>query len=97
VNAVALRAQLLRNEALKVTYSYWDGTGHRRHTTVRKGDTIGAFLSAVREQLSPEFRDLRCARPRSARPGATGPGLRSLLGAATLQDVRMLPVCTGCV
>ncbi len=62
MTGIAPRAQLLRNEALKVTYSYWDGTGHRRHTTVRKGDTIGAFLSAVREQLSPEFHDLRCAR-----------------------------------
>jgi len=28
---------------------------------VRKGDTIGAFLAKVREQLSPEFRDLRYA------------------------------------
>jgi len=74
VKAVTARAQLLRNEALKVTYSYWDGTGHRRHTTVRKGDTIGAFLSAVREQLSPEFRDLRCARPGSMRPGSAVPG-----------------------
>ncbi|KAK9833477.1 hypothetical protein WJX81_008314 [Elliptochloris bilobata] len=54
-----LRQQLLKNEALKVTYSYWDGTGHRRQTAVRKGDTIGAFLAKVREQLSPEFRDLR--------------------------------------
>ena len=53
-------AQLLKNEPLKVTYSYWDGTGHRRQTVVRKGDTIGAFLAKVREQLSPDFRDLRC-------------------------------------
>lgn len=53
-------AQLLKNEPLKVTYSYWDGTGHRRQTVVRKGDNIGAFLAKVREQLSPDFRDLRC-------------------------------------
>ncbi len=52
--------QLLKNEPLKVTYSYWDGTGHRRQTVVRKGDTIGAFLAKVRDQLSADFRDLRC-------------------------------------
>lgn len=27
--------------------------------TVRKGDTIGGFLKAVREQLAPQFRELR--------------------------------------
>lgn len=26
---------------------------------VRKGDSIGAFLKAVRDQLAPEFRELR--------------------------------------
>lgn len=26
---------------------------------VRKGDTIGGFLKAVREQLAPQFRELR--------------------------------------
>jgi hypothetical protein len=27
--------------------------------SVRKGDTIGGFLKAVREQLAPQFRELR--------------------------------------
>ena len=27
--------------------------------TVRKGDSIGVFLKAVREQLAPQFRELR--------------------------------------
>nr|KAJ0188277.1 hypothetical protein LSAT_V11C900481550 [Lactuca sativa] len=31
-------------EALEITYSYWDGAGHRRVMQVRKGDTIGEFL-----------------------------------------------------
>lgn len=26
---------------------------------MRKGDTIGGFLKAVREQLAPQFRELR--------------------------------------
>ncbi|XVF45474.1 hypothetical protein PTKIN_Ptkin02bG0209300 [Pterospermum kingtungense] len=46
----------IKNEPLQITYSYWDGTGHRR---VLKGDTIGEFLRAVQQQLAPEFREIR--------------------------------------
>ncbi|KAK1304160.1 Protein XAP5 CIRCADIAN TIMEKEEPER [Acorus calamus] len=49
----------IRNEPLEITYSYWDGTGHRRVIQVRKGDTIGEFLRAVQQQLAPEFREIR--------------------------------------
>ncbi|KDO50014.1 hypothetical protein CISIN_1g0193851mg, partial [Citrus sinensis] len=44
---------------LQITYSYWDGAGHRRVIQVRKGDTIGEFLRAVQQQLAPEFREIR--------------------------------------
>ncbi|KOM26850.1 hypothetical protein LR48_Vigan325s002200 [Vigna angularis] len=47
------------NEPLEITYSYWDGTGHRRVIQVRKGDSIGEFLRAVQQQLAPEFREIR--------------------------------------
>ncbi|KAK1272755.1 Protein XAP5 CIRCADIAN TIMEKEEPER [Acorus gramineus] len=49
----------IRNEPLEITYSYWDGTGHRRVIQVRKGDSIGEFLRAVQQQLAPEFREIR--------------------------------------
>ncbi|KAL6963748.1 hypothetical protein U1Q18_034753 [Sarracenia purpurea var. burkii] len=49
----------IRNEPLEITYSYWDGAGHRRVIQVRKGDTIGEFLRAVQQQLAPEFREIR--------------------------------------
>ncbi|KAG5041710.1 hypothetical protein JHK85_014186 [Glycine max] len=57
----------IRNEPLEITYSYWDGTGHRRviqaskdlKLQVRKGDSIGEFLRAVQQQLAPEFREIR--------------------------------------
>ncbi|XP_048492251.1 protein XAP5 CIRCADIAN TIMEKEEPER isoform X2 [Beta vulgaris subsp. vulgaris] len=49
------------DEPLQITYSYWDGTGHRRAIQVRKGDTIGAFLRAIQQQLAPEFREVRTA------------------------------------
>lgn len=51
--------QMIKNEPLEITYSYWDGTGHRRIIQVRKGDTIGEFLRAVQQQLAPDFREVR--------------------------------------
>ncbi|OAY84017.1 protein XAP5 CIRCADIAN TIMEKEEPER [Ananas comosus] len=51
--------EMIKNEPLEITYSYWDGTGHRRVIQVRKGDTIGEFLRAVQQQLAPEFREVR--------------------------------------
>lgn len=51
--------QVIKNEPLHITYSYWDGSGHRRKIAVRKGDTISQFLQQVREQLAPEFREMR--------------------------------------
>ncbi|XP_065869185.1 protein XAP5 CIRCADIAN TIMEKEEPER [Euphorbia lathyris] len=49
----------IRSEPLQITYSYWDGAGHRRVIQVRKGDSIGEFLRAVQQQLAPEFREIR--------------------------------------
>ncbi len=46
---------------LEITYSYWDGAGHRRSILVRRGDTIGMFLRGVRDALAPEFRELKAA------------------------------------
>mmetsp|Transcript_1967 Transcript_1967/g.3657 ORF Transcript_1967/g.3657 Transcript_1967/m.3657 type:complete len:330 (+) Transcript_1967:119-1108(+) len=55
------KQQLVKDELLEVTYSYWDGAGHRKTLRVRKGDTIGAFLRKVRDQLSPDYREMRNA------------------------------------
>ena len=44
---------------LEVTYSYWDGSGHRKVTTVKKGATIGKFLEQVKAQLASEFPEVR--------------------------------------
>ncbi|EFJ29632.1 hypothetical protein SELMODRAFT_170698 [Selaginella moellendorffii] len=51
----------IKNEPLEITYSYWDGAGHRRVIQVRKGDTIAEFLRAVQQQLASEFREIRTA------------------------------------
>lgn len=55
----ALRTAAIKAEPLEIVYSYYNGTGHRRVVTVRKGDTIGQFLKAVVEQLTPQFREIR--------------------------------------
>jgi protein FAM50 len=43
------------DEMISVTYSYYDGTGHRRTVIVRKGTKIDQFLELVRQ----EFHELR--------------------------------------
>ena len=49
----------IKSELLEITYSYWDGSGHRRNVTIRKGDTIGQFLECVRKDLATEFREMQ--------------------------------------
>eukprot|EP00904_Undaria_pinnatifida_P008123 jgi/Undpi1/4440/HiC_scaffold_17.g07794.m1 len=46
-------------ERLEVTYSYWDGSGHRREIVLNKGITVGKFLEMVRQQLSQDFSEMR--------------------------------------
>jgi protein FAM50 len=53
------RQQQMKEEPLEITYSYWDGSGHRRQVICKKGDTIGAFLELVRKDLSREFREMQ--------------------------------------
>lgn len=49
----------LKNESLEVTYSYWDGSGHRRSIVISKGFEIRKFIEMVRQALVPEFPELR--------------------------------------
>ncbi|KAJ7775060.1 XAP5, circadian clock regulator-domain-containing protein [Mycena metata] len=45
----------IKNEEIEVTYSYWDGSGHRKSVTCKKGDQISTFLEKCRQQF-PELR-----------------------------------------
>ena len=62
---VSLRSEwLLAQGALKaqeveITYSYWDGSGHRRKLRVVKGARVGQFLELVRRDCMDEFSELR--------------------------------------
>ncbi|CEM38334.1 unnamed protein product [Vitrella brassicaformis CCMP3155] len=49
----------IKEEVLEVTYSYWDGSGHRRIIRITKGTTIGSFLDQCRKNLEVEFPELR--------------------------------------
>ncbi|XP_059160278.1 protein FAM50A-A-like isoform X2 [Physella acuta] len=48
----------IKNEEITITYSYWDGSGHRRQTKMKKGNTIQQFLQKSLENLRKEFNDL---------------------------------------
>lgn len=45
----------LKNEKIEITYSYYDGNGHRRTAEVKKGATVEQFLEIARQ----EFKELR--------------------------------------
>ena len=42
----------IKKEKLQITFSYWDGGGHRRKVECLKGDTISQFLGKARDMLS---------------------------------------------
>ncbi|KAJ3916838.1 XAP5, circadian clock regulator-domain-containing protein [Lentinula edodes] len=45
----------LKNEDIEITYSYWDGSGHRKSVVCKKGDAVSTFLDKCRQQF-PELR-----------------------------------------
>ncbi|KAI7886924.1 XAP5-domain-containing protein [Lichtheimia hyalospora FSU 10163] len=49
------RQEEIKNETIQITYSYWDGSGHRKSVQCKKGDSIAQFLEACRQQF-PQLR-----------------------------------------
>uniref|UniRef100_A0A0A9XJH9 Protein FAM50 homolog n=1 Tax=Lygus hesperus TaxID=30085 RepID=A0A0A9XJH9_LYGHE len=49
----------LKLEKIEVTYSYWDGSGHRYSVVITKGTRIDEFLNTVRLHLQNTFPELR--------------------------------------
>ncbi|KAI0934300.1 hypothetical protein AcV5_006186 [Taiwanofungus camphoratus] len=47
----------MKREEIEITYSYWDGSGHRKSVTCKKGDEISTFLEKCRQQF-PELRGI---------------------------------------
>lgn len=49
----------IKSEEIQITYSYWDGSGHRRTVKMKKGDSIHRFLAKVLDSIRKEFTELR--------------------------------------
>ena len=49
----------LKQQPIAITYSYWDGSGHRRRLSVERGLSVGHFLERVRRDCAAEFSELR--------------------------------------
>ncbi|KAF9526987.1 XAP5, circadian clock regulator-domain-containing protein [Crepidotus variabilis] len=49
------KQEKMKKEDIEITYSFWDGSGHRKTVMCKKGDTISAFLEKCRAQF-PELR-----------------------------------------
>ncbi|KAI5931259.1 Protein FAM50B [Manis javanica] len=55
------RREQVKREEMEVTFSYWDGSGHRRSLSMPKGSTVQQFLKKALQGLRKEFRELRSA------------------------------------
>ncbi|KAI7690138.1 Protein FAM50 -like protein [Sarcoptes scabiei] len=53
------KQEQLKNESIEITFSYWDGSGHRRSVSMKKGSTIYQFLQKALELLRKEFHELK--------------------------------------
>ncbi|XP_055324417.1 protein FAM50 homolog [Sitodiplosis mosellana] len=49
----------LKDQEIPITFSYWDGSGHRRSVTMKKGNSIYQFLQKCLETLRKEFSELK--------------------------------------
>lgn len=49
----------LKDQEIPITFSYWDGSGHRRSVTMKKGHSIYQFLQKCLETLRKEFTELK--------------------------------------
>lgn len=49
----------LKDQEIPITFSYWDGSGHRRSVIMKKGNSIYQFLQRCLELLRKEFNELK--------------------------------------
>ncbi len=51
-----------KRQPLLITYSYWDGCGHRKEIEMTKGDTVLEFLDQVCRTIKSEYKELKMLR-----------------------------------
>ena len=56
------KQERIKSEEINITYSYWDGSGHRRQIKLKKGNTIQQFLHKALDTLRKDFNDLKPVR-----------------------------------
>ncbi|XP_042536293.1 protein FAM50B [Dipodomys spectabilis] len=55
------KREKVKSEEMDITFSYWDGSGHRRTVRMCKGSTVQQFLKKALQGLRKDFRELRAA------------------------------------
>lgn len=55
----AMKQATLKDQEISITFSYWDGSGHRKCVTMKKGNSIYQFLQKCLEMLRKEFSELK--------------------------------------
>ncbi len=55
----SVRQEEIKNEEINIAFSYWDGSGHRRDTRMKKGHTVGQFLQKAMDILRRDFNELK--------------------------------------
>uniref|UniRef100_A0A8C6MPN3 Family with sequence similarity 50, member B n=1 Tax=Mus spicilegus TaxID=10103 RepID=A0A8C6MPN3_MUSSI len=55
------KREKVKGEEVEITFSYWDGSGHRRTVRMSKGSTVQQFLKRALQGLRRDFRELRAA------------------------------------
>uniref|UniRef100_A0A8C3HV84 Family with sequence similarity 50 member B n=1 Tax=Chrysemys picta bellii TaxID=8478 RepID=A0A8C3HV84_CHRPI len=53
------KQEKIKSEEIEITFSYWDGSGHRRTVKMKKGNTMQQFLQKALEILRKDFSELR--------------------------------------
>ncbi|ETN58690.1 FAM50A [Anopheles darlingi] len=51
----AMKQATLKDQEITITFSYWDGSGHRKSVAMKKGNSIYQFLQKCLEMLRKEF------------------------------------------
>uniref|UniRef100_A0A1B6DD54 Protein FAM50 homolog n=1 Tax=Clastoptera arizonana TaxID=38151 RepID=A0A1B6DD54_9HEMI len=55
----AAKQSTLKEEEIEITFSYWDGSGHRKTVRMKKGNSVYQFLQRCLELLRKEFSELK--------------------------------------
>uniref|UniRef100_A0A2M4ARI8 Protein FAM50 homolog n=1 Tax=Anopheles triannulatus TaxID=58253 RepID=A0A2M4ARI8_9DIPT len=55
----AMKQATLKDQEITITFSYWDGSGHRKSVAMKKGNSIYQFLQKCLEMLRKEFSELK--------------------------------------